>query len=232
MTTPFQPAEAVDVSSPPGPIGHRGTRASVLLELKRAGVATAASLAASLDCAINTVRHHLKELEAEDVVVHDRTHHGVGAPLHAYRLSPAGHALFPDRYADTLSHLLDHVVQLQGREASVALLQAHYAVLGDRICAETAELTREERGEHIARALNTEGFMATWQPAADGGVLTEHNCPHRVVAERFPEVCAHEEVFLARAFGATVQRQSRIAGGCGCCSYHITANAPVPESGS
>jgi DeoR family suf operon transcriptional repressor len=231
MSTPLEPANAT-IAPPPGPIGHRGTRAAVLLELKRAGVATAASLADTLDCAINTVRHHLKELEADELVAHDRTHHGVGAPLYAYRLSPRGHTLFPDRYADTLSHLLDHVVAMKGREASVALLQAHYGALGDRICAETAGLEPEARGEQIARALDGEGFMATWQPALNGGVLTEHNCPHRLVAERFPEVCADEEAFLARAFGATVQRQSRIASGCGCCSYHITIGAATPEGGS
>jgi DeoR family suf operon transcriptional repressor len=228
MRTPLLPTDTTP-TPPPGPIGHRGTRAAVLLELKRAGVVTAASVADALDCAVNTVRHHLKELEADELVVHERTHHGVGAPLHAYRLSANGHGLFPDRYADTLSHLLDHVVQLKGREASVALLQAHYGVLGDRICAETAGLEPEARGERIARALDGEGFMATWKPAPNGGVLTEHNCPHRLVAERFPEVCADEEAFLARAFGATVQRQSRIASGCGCCSYHITVNGAAPE---
>ena len=231
MRTPSQATTAVP-ASPPGPIGHRGTRAAVLLELKRAGIATAASLAAALDCSVNTVRHHLKELEANDLVVHDRAHHGVGAPQHQYRLAPRGHDLFPDRYADTLAHLLDHVVEMQGREASAALLQAHYGVLGERIREETAGLAQEARGEHIARALDGEGFMATWQASPSGGVLTEHNCPHLLVAERFPEVCADEEAFLARAFGATVQRQSRIASGCGCCSYHVTLNAAPTEGGS
>src|ERR1019366_2443273 len=105
MRSPVQPADSSSASSSPGPIGHRGTRAAVLMELKRAGIATAAELADTLDCAVNTVRHHLKELGADGVVVHDRTHHGVGAPQYTYRLSSKGHGLFPDRYADTLSHL-------------------------------------------------------------------------------------------------------------------------------
>lgn len=232
MVTPLQPADAGSPSPFPGPVGHRGTRAAVLLEIKRGGTSTAAALARILDCAVNTVRHHLKELESDGVVVHDRTHHGVGAPQYAYRLSPKGHALFPDRYADTLSHLLDRVVELQGRPASVALLQAHYGELGNRICAEAAEVNGDARGEHIARALADEGFMATWQSLPNGGLLTEHNCPHRVVAERFPEVCADEEAFLAQAFGAIVQRQSHIAAGCGSCSYHVVINPPASGDGS
>jgi DeoR family suf operon transcriptional repressor len=223
------PEPATESPSQAAPIGHRGTRAEVLLRLKRAGVATAAELAASLDCSLNTIRHHLKELEGDVLVTHDRVAHGVGAPAHAYRLTPTGHALFPERYADTLTRLLDHVVQLQGREASAALLQSHLGELGDRICSETAALEHPERGDRIARLLDHEGFMATWRAAPGGGTLTEHNCPHRIVAEKFPEVCADEEAFLARAFGATVRRESHIAAGCGCCSYQITIQPPAAE---
>jgi DeoR family transcriptional regulator, suf operon transcriptional repressor len=232
MRAPIHTPDAGSSASPPAPVGHHGTRAAVLRRLKQAGVATAAALAGTLECSLNAVRHHLKELETDGVVVHDRTPHGVGAPVYVYRLSAKGHALFPERYAGTVAHLLDHMVTLQGRDASATLLQAHYGALGARICAETAELTREARGEHIARALDDEGFMATWQPASDGGVLTEHNCPQRVVAERFPEVCAAEAAFLARAFGATVERQSHIAAGCGSCSYHVTVSVPTPEGAS
>lgn len=211
------------------PVVLRRARAAVLRQLKQAGVATAAVLGATLDCSLNAVRHHLKELEADGLVVHDRARHGVGAPAHAYRLSPKGHALFPERYAGALAHLLDHLVELQGHDAPAAMLQAHYGVIGARICAETARLAREERGDHIARALDEEGFMATWEPASDGGILVEHNCPHRLVAERFPEVCAAEEVFLAQAFGGTIERQSHITAGCGSCSYHVTISVPRPE---
>ena len=162
------------VVSAPGsasaPLGLNRARAAVLRQLKQAGVATAATLAAALDCSLNAVRHHLKELEADELVVYDPAHHGVGAPAHAYRLSPKGHALFPERYAGALAHLLDHLVKLQGHDAPAALLQAHYGAIGTRICAETAELAHEARGEHIARALDEEGFMATWEPATGGGL--------------------------------------------------------------
>jgi DeoR family suf operon transcriptional repressor len=230
MTTQLDASH--DQPNPPGPTGHRGTRAAVLLQLKRDGVATAASIAGALDCSLNTIRHHLKELEADALVMYERVPHGVGAPAHAYKLTDKGHGLFPDRYADTVARLLDHVVQLQGREASVELLQRHYGALGERLCAETAEIVHEHRGEHIARALDREGFMATWVASDNGGTLTEHNCPHRVVAERFPEVCADEEAFLARAFGATVTRQSHIAAGCGCCSYHVAISPPAAGDAS
>jgi DeoR family suf operon transcriptional repressor len=220
-----RPESEVRTPVPTVPLGLHGARASVLRQLKQAGVATAATLSAALHCSLNAVRHHLKELEADGLVVHDRAPHGVGAPAHAYRLTPRGHTLFPERYAGALAHVLDHLVRIEGHAAPAALLQAHYGAVGDRICAQTAELALEARGEQIARALDEEGFMATWEPTPDGGRLVEHNCPHRLIAERFPEVCAAEEAFLAQAFGGTVERQSHIAAGCGSCSYQVTLNS-------
>jgi DeoR family suf operon transcriptional repressor len=225
MTTP-------DTSSDPaigGPVGHRCARATILRQLKRDGSATVAELASGLASSLNTARHHLRELEADGSVSHERTLHGVGAPVFSYRLSPQGHSLFPDRYAGTVTHLLDHLTESQGRVASVAVLEAHFGRLGARLAEATRAVPPVERGEMIARLLEAEGFMASWEPSADGGTLTEHNCPHRVVAERFPELCLAEEAFLAQAFGGSVERRSRIAEGCGCCRYRITLPTTLPE---
>ncbi len=213
----------------PGPPGHRGPRGEILLCLKREGSATAKDLAAALGVSLNAVRHHLKELESEGVVCYDRAHQGVGAPAHAYRLSSTGHTLFPHRYEQTLADLLDHVVRTEGRGAAVALLEAQYRALAERLQVETAGMTPDERATVIARVLHAEGYMATWADAENGGLLTESNCPHRFIAERFPELCDAEEAFLAHVFGGSVERRSRIAGGCGTCTYHVAFDAAQGE---
>ena len=138
------------------------------------------------------------------MVCYDRAHRGVGAPVHAYRLSAAGHGLFPDRYARTVTDLLDHVVRTEGRPAAVALLEAQYRGLAERLQAESAGLDAGARATLIARVLHEEGFMATWAGAGNGGLLTESNCPHRLVAERFPELCEPK-----RRSGAGVRRRDR-----------------------
>ncbi len=203
------------------PVGHRGPRGLILLHLKTQGGATAAELGEMLGCSLNAVRHHLKELEAEGVVGYDRTPKGVGAPAHTYRLTEFGHRLFPDRYARTVVELLEHVVEAEGRDAAVALLEQQYDALGERLAAATRGLSGKARGEAVARLLSEEGYLAVWEGEGQAGVLTEHHCPHRLVAERFPEVCAAEERVLSEAFGVTVGRRSRIAGGCGTCKYEI-----------
>jgi DeoR family suf operon transcriptional repressor len=223
-----------DFASPRAPVSGEprspsDLRTDVLLCIKQRGSATAAEIAAALRRSLNAVRHHLKRLEHQGVVEHQRARHGVGAPAHRYGLTSQGQALFPDHYADTLAHLLDHLSHAQGRDASLAVLEAHYGELGVRLCAETADLPPRERGEHIARVLADAGFLATWTPTDTGGELTARHCPHLLVAERFPELCRAEEAYLARAFDAPVERQSRIAGGCGCCTYRITLEPDAPK---
>lgn len=208
--------------------GHRGPRGWILCHLKREGSATARDLSSALGLSLNAVRHHLKELEAEGVIGHDRAPQGVGAPAHAFHLSPTGHALFPDRYEQAVGDLLDHLLATGGREAVVACLTSSYHRLAERYEQHLREVDPADRGEALARLLDREGYMATWHHGQEVGVLTEHNCPHRLIAERFPEVCQAEEACLSRLFGVTVERRSRIAAGCGTCSYRV-AIAPTQK---
>jgi len=219
-------------SSASNPPTHRGPRGSILLHLKRTGQATAGELNQALGLSLNAIRHHLKQLEVEGVVVFGRAPRAVGAPAHAFQLTAQGHALFPDRYERAVADLLDHVVKTEGRDAAVRFLEAQYRSLAVRLEAETHGVPAERRGEVVARVLDAEGYMATWAEATEGGLLTEHNCPHRLIAERFPEVCAAEERFLAQVFGVPVERRSQIAAGCGTCSYHVTnGGVAVEEEG-
>ena len=118
-------ASALPLIDPDLPLGQRGQRGAVLLQLKRGRELTAKDLASRLGLSLNAVRHHLKELELEGLVGHQRLHRGVGAPVFVYRLSAGGEALFPRRYGQALTAMLDHVVEHEGRGAAVALLESY-----------------------------------------------------------------------------------------------------------
>jgi predicted ArsR family transcriptional regulator len=65
--------------------------------------------------------------------------------------------------------------------------------------------------------------------AGESPMLTEHNCAIRLVAERFPEICAAEERFISELLGVAVTRQAHIAKGANCCEYCISSTArPEP----
>ena len=201
---------------------QKGLRGDILLALKREAPLTARDLADRLDVSPNAIRHHLKELEADALVTYGREQRGVGAPTFAYQLSPAGEALFPRRYEQTLVALLESLAGRQGREAAVDLLDAQYATLTRRLTAELTDAPPTERLTAVTHALSEAGYMAEWNEAAGAFQLAERNCAIRAVAERFPEVCAAEARFLETVLGAAVERRQHIVGGCNSCEYAIT----------
>ena len=207
------------------PLGLRGPRAVVMIELKRSRRLTAKELAAKLGMSLNAVRHHLKELEAEALVEYERRHRGVGAPAFAYRRSAAGEALFPRRYEATLTELLDHVVEREGRASAVEVLEARYHALTRRLQTELAGATPAQRMAAVAQLLSDEGYMAEGTASSGTGTLIEHNCAIQAVAERFPEICAAEAKFLAAALGAQVDRHEHILSGCSACEYRVRFGA-------
>lgn len=216
------------------PVGHKGQRGTLLTQLKRAQPLTARELAVRLGVSLNAVRHHLKELEAEGLIVYRREHRGVGAPAFAYGLSPAGEELFPRRYGEALSAMLGAAVERDGREAAVALLEAYFGALAGRMRTELEGVPEAERLGSLARLLSEEGYMAEARaqegaPGQPEAVLTEHNCPIPAVAGRFPEICAAEARYLADVLGAEVERTGHILTGCPACEYRVRFSRTAEE---
>jgi len=209
-------------ASAPLPLGYRGAKGAILVELKKAPARTARELARVLGMALNTVRTHLKELEGERVVEYERVHRGVGAPGFAWRLTAAGEALFPRRYEATLLQLLDYVVAREGRGAAVRVLEGQFEALAGRVEAELAGAeTPEARMGVLARALSEQGFMAEGSATFCCGTLVAHNCAIRAVAERFPEICAAEARLLERTLAGRVERRAHLLAGDCACEYKI-----------
>ncbi len=189
---------------------HKGLRGQILLELKRAQPLTATELAEKLGVSPNAVRHHLKELAAEQLVVYG----------------------LPRRYEQTLTEMLERIATRAGRDAAIEIFRDHYADLARQLTAQLAGVPAERRLTEVVRVMSDLGYMAEWQAEEGAFSLSEHNCAIRAVAERFPEVCAAEEDFLQTVLGAAVERRTHIVQGCNACQYHVSFNppAPAPES--
>src|SRR2546430_17715370 len=95
---------------------HKGLRGQILLELKRAQPLTARDLAGKLRVSPNAIRHHLKELEAQQLIAYRRAQRGAGAQTYPYPLSGDGEALFPRQYEDALTDVLERLAEKGGRE--------------------------------------------------------------------------------------------------------------------
>jgi DeoR family transcriptional regulator, suf operon transcriptional repressor len=213
------------------PVGYRGTRGEILTALKMAQPLTAKDLADQFGVTPNALRRHLKELEGEGIVRYQREIRGVGGPVFAFSLTEAGEALFPRAYERALTEVLDLVREQQGDEGLVQLFQRRWDDIARVARPELERLPVDQRATRLAELLTSLGYMAEARPVAGAlPVLTEHNCAIRLIAERFPEVCAAEERFIADLLGAPVTRQAHIAKGANCCEYCITDNQLRVES--
>lgn len=211
------------------PEGFQGPRGSIVVQLKRRGALTAKDLAQALDLSLNAIRHHLKELEAESVVAHWSEARGVGAPVYRYGLTEQGEALFPERYQEALTEVLDHMVSRIGREGTLESLNDHYRKLGERLENELAGAPAGHRVDKVVQVMRDEGYMAVWEGGRERGTLTAHNCAMRAVAHKFPEICEAEQNFLTGVLAARVTRRSHMLSGCSACEYHIDFRPPDPH---
>ena len=211
------------------PLGYKGPRADILMLLKQGQAMSVRDLAARLELSLNATRHHLKGLEDEGVVEHVLEHHGVGAPMHSYRLTAQGQALFPRRYLETLLGMLSVLEATEGRAAAVRILETHFDGLAQDLLGRVEAVSPEERLRIVTDALDSEGYMPQWSPDGSGaGALVERNCAIQAVAERYPEICAAEHRFLERVLAAKVDRTAHILGGCAACEYHVQLDSDVP----
>jgi DeoR family transcriptional regulator, suf operon transcriptional repressor len=205
------------------PVGYRGTRGEIITALKMAQPLTAKELADRFGVTPNALRRHLKELELEGIVRYQREIRGVGGPVFAFSLTDKAEALFPKAYEDTLAGVLDLVRQEHGEEGLLRLFQRRWDDIAALARPELERLPVEQRAARLAELLTSLGYMAESHPVSGSlPVLTEHNCAIRLVAERFPEVCAAEQRFIADLLGAPVTRQAHIAKGANCCEYCIS----------
>lgn len=210
---------ATDVNAP---VGYRGTRGEILTALKMAQPLTAKELADRFGVTPNALRRHLKELESEGIVRYQRDIRGVGGPVFAFSLTDAGEALFPRGYERALADVLDLVREQHGDDGLIQLFQRRWDDIAKVARPELERLPVDQRATRLAELLTSLGYMAEAHTVSGAlPVLTEHNCAIRLIAERFPEVCAAEERFIADLLGAPVTRQAHIAKGANCCEYCI-----------
>ena len=209
----------------PALAGHKGLRGEILLKLKMLQPLAAKELARVFGVSANAIRRHLKELEAEGLIVYGREQRGTGAPTFAYQLSRDGEALFPNHYEQALTRLIGHVIDAEGREAAVGVAEEQFADLRRRLGSDLQTSTPMDRLRTVAGVMEEAGFMADSSQVDGETRLSVHNCALLAVATCLPEVCDTELHFLEDALGAQVRRRSHIIAGCNACEYVIDFGA-------
>jgi len=204
--------------------GKSSTRDVILEAIKQANEATVDQLAEVADVSPVTVRHHLNSLQAEGLLETRSVRRKVGRPYYVYSLSDKGHELFPQRYMRLSSMLLD---ELKARFPS-ELVAEMFSDVVERLAAEHESrlvgMTFEERLDYLVKLLASEGFLAAWEPTADGYLLNEYSCPYYSVGQRHSEVCSFDKQLMRIVLETEVVQTSCVLDGDPCCEFEI----PLP----
>jgi hypothetical protein len=107
------------------------------------------------------------------LVRYDRAVHGVGAPVFAYSLTPAGEALFPRSYVSVLATALDALRAEQGTAAVAGVLESEWNRLADEAGPLLAALPLDERMPlEAARCVSRKADPITFAVASSSTPIT------------------------------------------------------------
>lgn len=206
------------------------TKQDILHHLLKQGQSTAQELAEQLHVSPQGIRRHLKDLEADELIVHHVLQTGMGRPNYSYALSQAGRDRFPDRYDDFAVSLLDTLAATVGADQMGSILRKQWERKAMEYRDRIGNGFLKERVAKLVELRRTEGYMAECHPIDETGaiveqgdhfVLTEYNCAISHIAESFPSVCGHELEMFAVALDCTVERTHWLVNGEHRCGYLI-----------
>lgn len=215
------------------------TKQDILEYLLKHSQATAQQLAAALDISPQAIRRHLKDLEAEKLILFLSTQTGMGRPQHVYelsdhgrdRLTRAANDQFGDSYGQFAVSLLDILAETVGPDQVSSILRKQWVRKAQEYREHLGHAPLSQRVAALVELRRSEGYMAECHPvdasessSCDRFILIEHNCAISNVAESFPSVCGHElEMFAAVLPDCTVERTHWIINGEHRCGYLVQA---------
>jgi len=199
----------------------KSTRETILRTLRSQGKCTVKDLAKAAKVSPVSVRHHLSNLEAENLVAVEEVRHGVGRPRHIFSLTEDALELFPARYYRLANRLLGEMKDSLP-EGSVNAMFSHIAdELVEQFRQQLEGLPLEARMTRLAELLKDEGFEIEVE-FGDGQVLIkELTCPYLHVGREHPEVCLVDRQLIAAALELPVERISWLLEGDRHCTYAV-----------
>lgn len=220
-------------------IHQSSTKQDILEYLLKHSQATAFELAETLDISPQAIRRHLKDLEADKLILLSSVQVGMGRPQHIYQLSSQGrdrlNRLTNDQLGDSYEQfavsLLDTLAETVGRDQVSSILQKQWERKAQEYREQLGNGSLPERVATLVELRKAEGFMAeyhlvdvTESSKGESFIITEHHCAISNVAESFPSICGHElEMFAAVLPDCTVERTHWIINGEHRCGYLVQA---------
>ena len=202
-------------------IAGRSTRMEVLELLRRKGRASAESISADLGVTTNAVRQHLTNLERGGLVASQPERAGRGRPALLFALTERADAVFPKRYGQLATMVLQEVQEMGGPKALDDIFERVAARHAAAIEPDLEGLGFDERLEKVVAWIGKAGTLAERSETPEGVKVTIHNCPFRNTALKFPQVCTITPQLITRLLGAPVSQSDSIHRRDPYCSFVV-----------
>ena len=202
-------------------IAGRSTRMEVLELLRRKGRCSAETIATDLGVTPNAVRQHLTNLERDGFVVSQPERSGRGRPALLFALTERADSVFPKRYGQLASMVLQEVQEMGGPEALdevFARVAARHASALER---DLQDLDFDEKMRRLVAWIGRAGTLAEQSETSEGVKVTIHNCPFRNTALKFPQVCTITPQLISRLTGAAISQAESIHRHDPYCSFVV-----------
>src|SRR5260370_2182436 len=170
-------------------IAGRSTRMEVLELLRRKGRCSAETIANELGVTPNAVRQHLTNLERDGLVVSHPERSGRGRPSLLFALTARADSVFPKRYGQLATMVLQEVQDMGGPEALDEVF-ARVATRHAKAIAPTLDgLDFDAKLHRVVAWIGRAGTLAEQTETSEGVKVTIHNCPFRHTPLKVPQAC-------------------------------------------
>ena len=202
-------------------IAGRSTRMEVLELLRRKGQASAEAIAADLAVTPNAVRQHLTNLEKDGFVVSHPERGARGRPALLFTLTERADAVFPKRYGQLATMVLQEVREMGGEEALDEVFERVATRHAKAIERDIEGLTFDQKLNRVVSWIGRAGTLAERTEIEEGVKVTIHNCPFRNTALKFPQVCTITPHLFSQLLGTGVSQSDSIHRRDPYCSFVV-----------
>jgi predicted ArsR family transcriptional regulator len=171
-----------------------------------------------------SVRHHINNLLAENLVGSEEEHHGVGRPRRVYFLTELGVEKFPSRYIRLTTRLLEQLKET----ISPQIVNQIFAQMAKDLARELTnstlldKMTIEQKLDLIKVMLQQEGFNIEWERSGNQFHITETSCPYYHVGQEHPEICFVDQELISSVLSTQAEKTKCILNGDSHCTYVIS----------
>src|SRR5450759_529222 len=202
-------------------IAGRSTRMEVLELLRRRGRSSAEIIASDLGVTPNAVRQHLTNLERDGFVVSHPERSGRGRPSLLFSLTERADSVFPKRYGQLATMVLQEVQEMGGPDALDEIFERMATRHAGAIARSLEGLEFDDKVSRVVAWIGRAGTLAEQSETPEGVKVTIHNCPFRNTALKFPQVCTITPHLISQLLGTAVSQADSIHRHDPYCSFVV-----------